>query len=1169
MGKSHQKNENQNLKATILKFYMSHFDLIRQLAFDFRRQICGEMHFNLLAAEKILQLTENFTRIKRLGVTKDDPILSTASAVLDENRIYFDKTLPPSFALFCQAHEYAHFRLHEISAHCTSEEINFTVAETESFDAESRVLGYGQSERTEREANIFAAEFILPCSVVRKAFTEDKLTASQIAQKVGISVNLVYSQLAQSLISTENRKQKTENEINPKSEIRNPKDEDRTQIGASRTEICPTLLEAAPGTGKTQTLIERICYLLREREVVPESILALTFSNKAAEEMRERIAVAVDKETAARIYMTTFHAFGLNLLRKFHNAANLSANAPVIDRIMVVVLLEEKLLSLELKHFQNLREPLENLPAILATISRAKDELVSAEDFQKLAHAQRQKAETADEVEKAEKCLETARVYRIYDEILRERNLLDYGDLIFRAVELLRENTAIREQITEEFQHILVDEYQDVNRVSAELLRLISNSGNGVWAVGDARQAIYRWRGAATTRNIRDFSKDFPDPQNLFLGKNYRSRPRIVAAVSTFAKELDESETSESFTDWAAHRAEETGEIRFAVTENLTEEVDWIAEQMRDLHEKGIIWREQAVIARTHKILQKIAEKLEQRGIPILYIGNWLESEIVRDLCTWLALNAGDKYALVRVANFNAYKISFADVQRIISDAIENQVSITETINSLAASPVCDEKTKKSFGRLLEDFSRMPMDSSVWKILTNYLFDNGSYLADFENNLNASARLALYQLLQLAQSFDAKNAAKNLSHDAAIQEFLRYVRRLKSFGEEQALQQLPVSMQETDAVRLLTIHASKGLEFEAVFVPYLGGRYYPKSGKGNNCPLPDGITDLDEKAERNKEEKSLFFVAISRAKQILCLSRSIIYGKQPSNASPFLKALAEHLPSSPESGATWYSEDFKPESGEITEVFSTDNFQKPEFFLRELEDYNKCPRRYFYQTRLKKEKTVDAIYLEFYRALHKALNFCFEETAANRLCSPEKLQKVFQENWTFSSHAYSELYMKEAFEILNNAHRRISAASIGDFKRKIFYFDLPNGRILFTPDFFLESETDLGEKQISAQYWRNSKLRKKESDEMLYQLLHESAKQNSIEAEIKVVSLKSGEEIFVPRKLKRGKEIPPQEKFSALIEAINGILRQDFSPKPTDNCPTCRFYFICSPASIH
>ncbi|HLM61714.1 MAG TPA: UvrD-helicase domain-containing protein, partial [Pyrinomonadaceae bacterium] len=152
--------------------------------------------------------------------------------------------------------------------------------------------------------------------------------------------------------------------------MRNPKLNDQTQINASQTDRCPTLLEAAPGTGKTRTLIERICYLLKEKQAAPESILALTFSNKAAEEMRERIAAAVDKETATRLYMTTFHAFGLNLLRKFHNAANLSANAPIIDRITAVEILEEKLVLLDLKHFQNLREPLENLPAILATISR-------------------------------------------------------------------------------------------------------------------------------------------------------------------------------------------------------------------------------------------------------------------------------------------------------------------------------------------------------------------------------------------------------------------------------------------------------------------------------------------------------------------------------------------------------------------------------------------------------------------------------------------------------------------------------------------------------------------------------------------------------------------------------------------------------------------------------
>lgn len=1151
---------------------MSHFELIRHHARNFRREICGAKTDEIIPVETLLQMAQDFTRIKRLPLEKGDVMLCGASAVLDAGYIYYDKTLPKTYALFCQAHEFAHFRLHEFSTHCTTETINFSIAETETFDAETRVLGYGQSEKTEREANVFAAEFLLPCDLARKAFASEKMSASQIAQKVGLPVGLVYSQLAQSLISTDNGQRTADNEernLSSKSETQNPKSEDLTQIEASQTEICPTLLEAAPGTGKTRTLIERICYLLKEKTVVPETILALTFSNKAAEEMRERIAKAVDNETATRLFMTTFHAFGLNLLRKFYNAANLSDKAPVIDRIAAVELLEEKLVSLKLKHFQNLREPLENLPAILGTISRAKDELISAADFQKLAEAQSAKAETAEEVEKAEKALETAHVFRIYDEILRERNLLDYGDLIFRSVQLLRGNPAIREHLQAEFQHVLVDEYQDVNRVSAELLRLISNNGGGVWAVGDARQAIYRWRGAATTRNVRDFSKDFPEPQNLYLGKNYRSRPTIVAAVSTFAKELDEDEAGESFSDWAAHRAEETGEIRFAVTENLAEETAWMAKQMRELREKGTVWREQAVIARTHKILQKVAANLEKQNIPVLYIGNWLESAVIRDLCASLALLGGDKYALVRVANFEAYRISFANVQRVISDAIDNQVLVCEAISTFAGSSICDEKTKESFEKLLGDFALKTDDSSVWKILTNYLFENSSYLADFENRLDSSSRLALYQFLQLAQSFDAKNASKNLSREAAIQEFLRYIRRLKIFGEEQSLQQLPLSMQETNAVRLLTIHAAKGLEFEAVFVPHLGGKYYPKSGgKGNICPLPEGLTGLDEKAERGKEEKSLFFVAISRARQVLCLSRSTKYGKQTSNASPFLKSLAEHLPFSPESGATWYSKDFKDETGEITENISPENSQRKEFYLRELEDYEKCPHRYFYQTHLKKEKISGAIYLEFHRALHKSLDFCLNEKAGNRAVSVEKLQEVFRENWTCNSHAYSELYIKEAAEILKNAREKVFDDSIASFKRKTFSFDLPNGRVLFSPDLFQEFETPTGEKRISAQYWRNGKLRKKESDEKRYQLLHESAKQNDFEAEITVTSLKNGEEFLIPRKLKRGKEIEPEEKFSSLIEAIEGIMRKDFSPKPHEDCPSCRFYFICSPETI-
>ena len=174
------------------------------------------------------------------------------------------------------------------------------------------------------------------------------------------------------------------------------------------------------------------------------------------------------------------------------------------------------------------------------------------------------------------------------------------------------------------------------------------------------------------------------------------------------------------------------------------------------------------------------------------------------------------------------------------------------------------------------------------------------------------------------------------------------------------------------------------------------------------------------------------------------------------------------------------------------------------------------------------------------------------------------MQEVFQANWTQSGHAYAALYAAEAFEILRNAHLKISAVSIGNFKKKIWHLDLPNGRVLFSSDFFYESRNEAGEKQISFEIWRNGKLRKKESDEVLYQLLHESAKADNSAAEVNIASLKTSEKVSVPRKLKRGKEILAQEKFSSLTNAIEGILRRDFSARPYDGCPTCLYYFICS-----
>src|SRR5947209_10319398 len=299
--------------------------------------------------------------------------------------------------------------------------------------------------------------------------------------------------------------------------------------------------------------------------------------------MRERVErFALD--AAPKIWIGTFHAFGLELLRRYWQEAALPPRARVLDPVDALFILERHLPQLGLDYYQNLYEPTTHLAAILAAISRAKDELVSRVKYEELAVAMLEHAQGKGDVEethKAERAAEVARVYHFYQNHLERNGLLDFGDLIFRTVRLLREQDAVRMEIQAQYRHVLVDEYQDVNRAYGVLLGLLANRGEGLWVVGDTRQAIYRWRGAAPAQ-VRYFLKDFPHGRAKALTVNYRSLPPIVHFISAVASQMaaipsmGHTETASmtgraDFSVWRAHRQEsdtalgEQSAIRFEI----------------------------------------------------------------------------------------------------------------------------------------------------------------------------------------------------------------------------------------------------------------------------------------------------------------------------------------------------------------------------------------------------------------------------------------------------------------------------------------------------------------------------------------------------------------------------------------------------------------------------
>lgn len=1116
------------------------------------------------------------TGITCVAVATGDALLDGGDAVYDPTlrRIWYNREVDPELARIYQAHEFAHHWLgHTDRARCERSDLDPEVQEEPVPVGVHRVQGYGKKERRERDANVFAREFLLPTDLLRRWFTEEGLGAPAIAARVGVPLGLVFHQLAYAvLVGDLPRIERETPDVRSSSHSASSDNHsvalDDSQREASRVEQGPILVEAGPGTGKTRTLVGRVMYLL-ERGVDPKSILALTFSNRAAEEMRERIAQAAPN-AAPLIWMGTFHAFGLELLRKYGTHFGLSPDPPVLDPVDAMFLLERELPTLGLSHYQYLPEPTKHLKPILAAISRAKDELATPAEYSGFAARMRASSSTDAEVEVAEKALEVAHVYAVYQERLERDGLLDFGDLIARSVALLRdEASGARDGVHRDFQHVLVDEYQDVNRASAILLKEVAEDGHGLWVVGDARQSIYRFRGAAPI-NMQLFPQDFPGGRVLRLSRNYRSQPAVVEAVSIFAAAMP-ALPGAPFTPWEAHRPASDGAVHMEVAEHASAEGEGIAREIeRHRRDRGVPYRDQAVLCRSHTNLARIARRLEDAGVPVLYLGDLFERTEVRDLLALLSLAChGDGRGLVRVARFPEYHIPLADVRALLALAKDRGTPFPAALGLARDAEGITLDGRARIALLQRHVEELCYGTEAWTMLSCYLFERSEYarlLARDTSFAGRQRRLALYHFLQFAfEQRRSSHEGRRLDRGGdPKRSFLRFVRRLAMFGDDTQLRQVPEWASDVDAVRLLTVHGSKGLEFPVVYVPVLAAGKFPANRRGNPCPPPTEMVGAgrDEKAEHDREEECLLFVAISRARNVLCLSRAVRYGKMKSNASKLLARLDAVLPRPSESAAiTWPAttaddDEPTPEAGPVPSSL-------PVFTARALDTYLTCPRKYYYEEVLQLTATrEDTAYLEMHTCVYRVLRWLMEEAGRGHSVVAAEAAERLADAWREAGprhHPYEPLYRAAADDLIaravQHAGRRHGRSAQPDWT-----ITLPHGRVTLTPD-HVEVIEEGGATTIVVQRVRTGRPSSSEAAKTIYALYHAAAAAEHPGATPRV------EIAYLATEVIEAISAKPQTiaaRVAQYDEAIAGILRRDFPASPDEYvCPRCAHYFVC------
>lgn len=1077
-----------------------------------------------------------------------DPGLKGARAVLDAQlgAIFCEDVSSGADRALLLAHEIGHDVVHTGASACGTIDFDPSRSTEAAPVGLQRVEDYGVRERRELQADVFAREFVLPRAMARRLFVEQGWSATSIATRTGLPLALVRQQLFDAVLlplpSLPVEEEADVQSIRP----------DESQDAAADQDGVPFLLEAGPGTGKTRTLVSRVTRLL-EKGIDAAAILVLTFSNRAAGELAERLSATVG-EDATRIWIGTIHAFGLDIVRRYHDRLGLSADPVLFDRSDAIEVLEERLPTLPLVHYRNLWDPSLVLRDILTAISRAKDEVAGPGEYRALAEAMAEEAESDDDRVAAEKCLEIAAIYDVYEAALRDNDAVDFGDLIMRPTLLLESDPVLAAATRMRHRHVLVDEYQDVNRASARLLKAVAGDGKGLWVVGDARQSIYRFRGASTA-NMREFAEDFPGAQSAQLGVNYRSTDQIVAASREVARRMGASRGMLPFETQSERGGGPQLEIRRHETPD--DQVAGVAASVRQLQREGVALRDQAVLCRSNARLNELATALEVRGIPVLHLGSLFEREEVRDLLAVLSL-AADQFgdALVRVASFSRYDVSLQDVYTALGAV--GGPAFAE-LDGLADVKGVSVEGASGLRQLAKDLAGLNRGVSAWEFLSAYLLDRTETVREMGRETTVSGRMKGVAVWQFLNFVRGQSTTKG---GLRIRRTLERVRQLVLLAEERDLRQVPAAALDMEAVRLMTVHGSKGLEFEAVHLPGMTRASFPSSYRGERCPPPVGLIQglgsgsVKEELRRThvEEEECLFFVALSRARTHLRLysARKQRNGNRRGE-SEFVGWLDRG----------WLTEIKEPQE----EPLPSDALRTvPVQVLRRsdwhptakgLDAYGRCPKRFFYThvlgLRTARKRTA---FTETHDCLYRLMDW-LEDARKSQVPTVQEVEAAFEEIWKEDGpgdHAFAGDYRALALRLID------VLVGAGDglkfLEREPLTVDLGEGRVVVEPDEIVE----LPGGNVGVRRVRTGHKRSDEYDRLEY-ALYRFAVDEHFGASAAVLALHltdgSAEEVrLTTRKL--------ATRRSNSEAMVRGIAEGWFPPTPESVvCARCPHFFVC------
>ncbi|HEV7603930.1 MAG TPA: ATP-dependent DNA helicase [Candidatus Limnocylindrales bacterium] len=793
----------------------------------------------------------------------------------------------------------------------------------------------------------------------------------------------------------------------------------------------PLLVVAGAGTGKTQVITRRIAWLIATRRARPSDILALTFTDKAAEEMAIRVDQLVPygyTDTA----ISTFHAFGDSLIREHALELGLPTDVRVLTRPEVVLFLREHLFEFELDVYRPLGDPTRFLAALAALFSRCKDEDISPDEYlayaDRVADAAARVTEAATEggpetpdhetaaaaAEEAKRQVELARAYATYQALLEANGCIDFGDQVALALRLVRTLPAARAAIAARFRYILVDEFQDTNRAQAELVAALGDGHRNITVVGDDDQAIYAFRGAAVD-NILAFADRYAGARTIVLRRNYRSLAPILDAAYRLVRfnDPDRLEVRAGIVKRLRPQrlAPEPAPVRLEVFASGSEEADWLSAEIGRRIGAGAAPGDHAILVRANGHADPILRALNMAAIPWRFSGTsglYARPE-VRLLLAFLRVVAdpGSSVDLYALAASDLYGLGGEDLTAIVTMARRRNRSVWAVLEELDRQPGIlrvGAETRAAAHRLVTDlrtYIGAAHEQPAGELLYRFLRGSGLLARMVETDTPAAEE----QLQNVARFFEIVRSRSALLADDRAVFVAPHLETLIEAGDDPATAELDP---DADAVSVLTIHKAKGLEFPVVFLPGMVAGRFPSGGRADPLALPAGLGRGSPPTPDMSlaEERRLCYVAMTRARDELVLSHAADYGgARARRVSPFvLEALDLPVAAGvPGAGARTTTpverlstfEAVAPKGGApegpITDPLSLSFYQ--------IDDYLTCPRKYKYAHVLRVPLAPHHA-IVYGAALHKAVQLFHHRHAKGHVMSEAELDEVFESAWT-------------------------------------------------------------------------------------------------------------------------------------------------------------------------